>query len=89
MAGEGRAKGDARRQAPARAWLRRNRRAKDFVVGDRPGAEVLAPAIGVGNRFIERAMRMVQPGRARIVEVGKGALGQFLGGIFFDRSGTL
>jgi hypothetical protein len=36
---------------------------KDFVVGERPGAEVLALAIGVGNGFIERVVRMSQPGQ--------------------------
>jgi hypothetical protein len=73
-AGLGWARGDAPASASGPRLVEAEQAGKDFVVGERPGAEVLAPAIGVGNRFIDRVVRMGQPGRARIVEVGEGAL---------------
>ncbi len=49
---------------------------KDFVVGQQACAPVVAPAVGLGHRFIERLVGVVQPCGAGVVEVGQGALFQ-------------
>jgi hypothetical protein len=45
---------------------------EDFVVGEGGG-----PAVGGGAGFVERAMGLVKPGGALVVEIGEGALLQF------------
>jgi hypothetical protein len=47
---------------------------QDFIVREQPGAPVVAPAVSLGHGFIERGMGVCQPLRARVVEVGEGAL---------------
>ena len=50
---------------------------EDFVVAQplllRPGAPLVAPAIGIGDRRIERGVGVGKPLRAGVVEVGQGA----------------
>lgn len=58
---------------------------EDFVVAQGFGAVVFAPAIGVGDCFIERAVSVVEPRRAGIVQVGERALLEFLRGGFVLR----
>ena len=48
---------------------------QDFIVGH-PRAPVVAPAISVGHGLIEGLVRVIQPRRAGVVEVGQGALFQ-------------
>jgi hypothetical protein len=38
--------------------------------------EIGGPAIGGGHRRVEVAMRIVEPGRPRVVKIGQGALFQ-------------
>ena len=73
-------------QRVARCLLSRDRRpalpvqrqqpAQDLVVGHR--RRVVGPAVGGGHRGVERVVRLRQPGRALVVEVGQRALGELL-----------
>ncbi len=45
-----------------------------FLVGQQPGAQVVAPAIGLGHGRIERGMGVCQPLGSEIVKVGERAL---------------
>jgi hypothetical protein len=56
--------------------VQRQQSAQDFVIGHR--RHVVCPAVGRGHRGVERLVRLRQPGRALVVEVGERALGEIL-----------
>lgn len=58
---------------------------QNFIIGKRAATQIIAPAIGLRYRLIERLLRMGQPSRPRILEVGQRALGQFLGRCLSNR----
>lgn len=62
----------------ARSWLSATRRARISYPSSRPARQSSPPGIGVGERCIERGLRICRPLRAGVVEVGQRALFQLL-----------
>ncbi len=51
---------------------------EDFIVSQDTGAPVITPAVSFSNDFIQVAVGVVKPSWAGVVEVGQGALLEFL-----------
>ena len=61
--------------------VKRKQAREDFVVGHLPGTPVVVPSICIGHCGIERRVRVGEPLRASVVEVGERALFQLFRGL--------